>query len=198
MRHDAFACSCLCSSVSSFKLVAQYSAVPSQGSDAEYFNFSKIFQPDDGSVTARQSGLRNCLQFAATDSNFSIFSQAGQKMPAQRATQFQVFNRGIPTIETNKFRVETTRTGTEQHFSKMVILGFAVTVFIKDAIINRNATNPISPQQGNQVDAIDYCFLCARPMLINQSIKLGIWIPSCQKLITHSFYIFPVKLIVFN
>ena len=43
----------------------------------------------------------------------------------------------------------------------MVILGFAIAVFVKQAIVNRNAANSISPEQSNQVDARNHFFLFA-------------------------------------
>jgi hypothetical protein len=92
-------------------------------------------------------------------------------MPTQRATQFQVFNRPIPAIETHQFGIKPTLESGKQHILKMIVFGFAVRIFVKDAIVNRNAAHAVTPEQGNQVDAAHNFFLLARPMAIDQGIK---------------------------
>ena len=56
----------------------------------------------------------------------------------------------------------------------MVVFCFAVAVFIKDAVVNRNDSNAVGPEQSNQVDSIDDFFLLARPMPVNKGVKVGI------------------------
>jgi hypothetical protein len=75
------------------RLVAQYSAVPSVAWEAEYFDFSKALEPNNRSVTAAQSGLRDGLQTASIDVDLPVRFQTGQEMPAERANRFQIFNR---------------------------------------------------------------------------------------------------------
>ena len=63
----------------------------------EYFDLSKTFEPYNCSVAAAQSSFRHGLQRAAADSDLPVRLEARQKMPAQRAAQFQVLNRPVPT-----------------------------------------------------------------------------------------------------
>src|SRR5947208_15114578 len=59
------------------------------GADAEYFDLSKIFEPDHSSISAAQSGIRDGLQRTSADSNLPILFEPGQKIPTQTETQFQ-------------------------------------------------------------------------------------------------------------
>ncbi len=144
------------------------------GANTKYFDLSKTFEPADCSVAARQSGIGHRLQTTAVDSDLPVRFQARQKMPAQSPNQFQVFDRRIPTVETNKLRVKAALVRLKQHFGEMIVFRFPVAVFIKYAIIYRNDPNAVSPQQSNQVDSIDDGLLLARPMPINKGVKLRI------------------------
>lgn len=92
-------------------------------------------------------------------------------MPAQSAHQFEILDRPIPTVKTNRFRVKFALRSGKQHFGKIVVLGFAVRVFIEHAIINGSAPRAVRPEQSNQIDAGDNRFLLVRPMPVNQNIN---------------------------
>lgn len=141
------------------------------GADAEHFDFAETFEPTNCAVSAAQPGLRNGLQTVLVDSDLPVRLQASQKVPAERATEFQVFNRAVPTIKTNQLRVKSALESLKQHFGEVVVLGFPVAVFIKNAIIYRHAPFAVRPEQGNQVDSVDDLFLLSRPMPINEGIK---------------------------
>ena len=150
------------------------------GANPKYPDFSKTFEPQNCAVTARQSGFRNCLQTAAADSDLPIGFQPRQKMPTQRATQFQVVNRRIPTVEANKLRIKSTLESLKQHILKVIVLGFPVAVFIKHAIIYRNATLAIGPEQRDQINAAYDLFSLARPMPVNKGVSLRIRFFQCR------------------
>ncbi len=140
------------------------------GANPKYFDVSKSLEPAARPVTAAQPGLRNGFQLARADANLAVGFEPRQKMPAQRAHQFQIFNRRIPTVETHQLGIKPALIGFEEHFGEMVIFGFAITVFIKHTVIYRHPAHPIRPQQSNQIDALDHRFLLARPVPINQSV----------------------------
>ncbi len=142
--------------------------------DTKYFDFAESFKPDECAIAAAQSGFRNGLQFARACADLPVRFEPRQKMPTQRAHQFQVFNRSIPAIETNQLRTKTALGSRQQHLGKVVVLSFAVTVFIKHAIINWDAPFAVRPEQSNQVDAGNDRLLLARPMAIDKSVKLRI------------------------
>ncbi len=77
------------------------------GEDTKYFDFSKSFEPTQRAVAAAQSGFRNSLKFPARDSDLPVRFQTNQKMPREGANRFQVLDRSIPTVETNKLRIKT-------------------------------------------------------------------------------------------
>ena len=76
-------------------------------------------------------------------------------MPTQRTHQFEVFNRAVPTVKIHKLRIQSTLESLLQHFREMIVFSFAVRVFIKNAVINWDASNAVRPEQANQVDSID-------------------------------------------
>ena len=125
------------------------------GANPKYFDFSETFEPADCPVSATQSGFGDSLNPAAANSDLPVRFQAGQKMPAQRTTQFQILNRSIPTVEANQFGIKTALKCLKQHLGKMVVLGFSVAVLIKNTVINRDAANTVGPEQSNQIDSIN-------------------------------------------
>ena len=78
------------------------------GTNPKYFDLTKSFEPPVRPVAPAKARFRDRLQLAVPNSKLAILFQSSQKMPIQRATQFQVFNRSIPTIKTNQWRIETT------------------------------------------------------------------------------------------
>ena len=129
------------------------------GTNPEYFDLSETFEPHDGSITAAQPGIGDGLQTAPLDIDLPVRFESGQKMPTQRAHQFQVFNRSVPTVETNKLRIEAALESCQQHFGKMIVLSFAIAVFIKYAVINWHTPHTVGPEQSNEIDAGDDGFL---------------------------------------
>lgn len=75
------------------------------GCQAKHFNESKIFEPNNFSLL-RNLNERDRPQTCSVRINQAIRFQSGQKMPTQRARQFQIFNRPIPTVETNYFGIK--------------------------------------------------------------------------------------------
>ncbi len=72
---------------------------------AKHFDFSKTFKPHD--LTACfQSCSRDGLQPRSIDIDLPVRFEPGQKMPTRRECQLQVFNRAIPTIETDHLQIE--------------------------------------------------------------------------------------------
>ena len=62
--------------------------------------------------------------------------------------------------------------GFDEHFCEMIVFRFAVAVFVKDAIVCRDAPVAVRPQQSYQIDTINDRFLFARPMPVTQRVKL--------------------------
>ena len=158
------------SSVIAFRLVAQYSDVPTASANPKYFDFSKAFEPTDCPFTAVQPGFLNRLQLFASESNLAVGLQASQKMPRKRTAQFQVLDLTIPAIEADKARVKAAFISGKPHLGEVTVLGFSVTIFVKEAIINRHASHAVRPQQSYQIDAFDDRFLFSRPMAVEQGI----------------------------
>ena len=138
----------------------------------KHFDQPKALQPNNSSGSGNKN-LRNCFESRPVRIDFPIRFQPGQKMPAQSAAQFQVFKRRIPTVKTNKFRLESAIVRFNKHFRKMVVFGFAVCVFIKDSIIERNRPVAVSPQQTNQIDAENNRLVFSRPMPRTKSVVCG-------------------------
>ena len=126
------------------------------GADAKHFDLSETFEPHRCAVSAAQPGIRDGLQTAPLDIDLPVRFESGQKMPTQRAHQFQVFNRSVPTVETNKLRIEAALESCQQHFGKMIVLSFAIAVFIKYAVINWHTPHAVRPEQRDQIDAGDH------------------------------------------
>ena len=96
------------------------------GANPKHFDFSKPFEPNNRPVPAAQPGGGDRFQLACADSDLPIRFQPRQKMPAHRAHQFQIVNRGIPAIKTNKSGIKAALACREQHFRKVVVFGFPV------------------------------------------------------------------------
>lgn len=94
----------------------------------------------------------------------SVRFQAGQKASKKPGDQFQIFQTGVPTIETDAFWTKTTLIGDLQHLAKMIILGQTILLFVVNSIINRDIPFAIGPQQGHQIDARHHSFMFAGPM----------------------------------
>lgn len=110
------------------RLVAQYSDVPSVARTRNALISPKPLSHTERPIAAAQCAFRYHLQTAAADSDLPVRFQPGQKMPAQSAAQLQVLNRRIPTIETNKLRIESAFKSLQKHFRKMVVFCFPVAV----------------------------------------------------------------------
>ena len=52
----------------------------------------------------------------------------------------------------------------------MIVLSFAVAIFVKDAEIDGDASKTIGSEQSYQIDAFDDFFLVTRPMPVNKRI----------------------------
>jgi hypothetical protein len=99
------------------------------GADAKHFDFAESFKPNNRAIAAAQPGIRDRLQTASVNVDLPVRFQPGQKMPPQDAHQFQIFNRPIPIIETNKRRIQTTLESGKQHFREMVVYETNITLF---------------------------------------------------------------------
>lgn len=124
-----------------------------RGANPKYFNLTETFEPADCAITAAQSGFGHGLQLAGCHSDLAVGFEPRQKMPAHCPTQLEVFNRRIPTVETHRFGIKPALEGFKQHLREMVVFRFAVAVFIKDAIIYRDAPLAVGPEQRDQIDA---------------------------------------------
>ena len=69
-----------------------------RGANTKHFDLTETLEPNNRSVTAAQSGYGDGLQPASVDVHLPVRFQACQKMPAESANQFQIFNRAIPVI----------------------------------------------------------------------------------------------------
>ena len=76
------------------------------GTNPKYFDFSKSFEPAGRSISTAQPSQRNGLQFALPDSDLAVCFEPRQKMPPQRAHQFEIFDGSIPAIEAHHFRLK--------------------------------------------------------------------------------------------
>ena len=114
------------------------------GANPKYFDFSETCSPTHRAIAAGQSGIGYGLQPASVDIDLPVRFQARQKMPAQRAHQFQIFNRAIPTVETNQVRIETPLVRRKRHFREMVVFGFTPPCLyqIRDNQPEHNALRP--------------------------------------------------------
>ena len=117
--------------------------------------------------------IDTAFQSASVDVDLPVRFEARQKMLTRGANQIQVLNRFIPAIETNQIWTKTALPCGKQHFGKMVVPGFAIAVFIKDAVITGNTSLAVSPKQRNQINAGDDRFLLARPMPVNKDVEFG-------------------------
>ncbi len=95
--------------------------------EAEHLDFSKTFEPNHVAAAAKP-GFGDGFQPASVDVDLPVRLQARQKMPVQRTHQLQIFNRSLPAIKTNKFRVKSTLPCGKQHFGKVVVFGFPIAV----------------------------------------------------------------------
>ena len=141
------------------------------GANPQYFDFAKPLEPANCPVPAAQAGFGDGLEFALMHSNLPVRFEPCKKMPAQRAHQFQIVNRSLPAIKTNKSGIKSALACREQHLGEMVVFGFTIPVFIKHAIIHRHTPLAVAPQQGNQIDALDHRLLFARPVPIKQGVE---------------------------
>ena len=92
--------------------------------------------------------------------------------------QFQVGDRTVPTIKTNQFGLKSAFESSHQHFRKMIVLCLAVTIFIKQAIIDWHTPQAISPQQSNQVDAADH--QRKNPLSFNSNRRRIFYLIKCE------------------
>jgi hypothetical protein len=138
----------------------------------KHSNQSESLQPENSSRSGNEN-FRDWLESFFIRVHFSIRFQPGQKMPANRAHQFQIFNRRIPAIKTNKSWFKSAIMSLQKHFRKMIVFGFSVGLFIKDSIISWNCPLAISPEQRDQIDAPNYRLMLSRLMPRSQSIMFG-------------------------
>lgn len=87
------------------------------GFNPKHSNESEIFEPNNFSLVGNRNRT-NPLQTCSVRINQAISFQSGQKMPAQRAAQFQILPTGIPTVKTNHLRIRAARAGARAAFPR--------------------------------------------------------------------------------
>ncbi len=141
-----------------------------RGNNPKHFYKPETFEPNHSS-DIRNLDARYRLQTSPLWIDLPIGFQACQKMPAEGAHQLQVRNGRILTVETNHSGSKAAFVRFDQHLRKMVVLGFSIRIFIKNAVISRHCPVAVRPEQSNQIDAGDDFFLLARPMAIHERVK---------------------------
>src|SRR5205085_7107119 len=82
----------------------------------------------------------------------------------------------IPAIKDYTLRRKAPRVSRFDHRREVIVLGHRVLLLVKNAIVNRDVTITISPEQSNKVDAGNNPVMLARPMANNQLHLPGIWL----------------------
>ena len=93
-----------------------------------------------------------------------VLLQARQPYPLERADQLEVIDAAVPAIEDHTARLEPSLPGLRKHLLEVTILGQSIISFVVDAIVARDVTITIAPQQGDEIDTADHILVLAGPM----------------------------------
>src|SRR5205085_9824504 len=137
------------------------------GNYLEYTDQTIAFEPDDSTALINLD-TADGTQSSAVRIDFAVTLQTGQPNPLKRANQFQVLKARIPAIKDYTLRRKATRVSRFDHRREVLVLVHRVLLLVKNAIVNRDVTITISPEQSNKVDAGNNPVMLARPMANNQ------------------------------
>jgi hypothetical protein len=140
---------------------------PICGDCLEYFDQPILFEVHD-LTTLSYFYLANGPIARAVRVNLSVLFQASQPDPSERADHLEVINAAIPAIKDHTLGLESSLTRYSKHLLKVIILRKPITLFVVDAIITRDVTVAVAPQQSDEIDAADHILMLARPMTTDQ------------------------------
>lgn len=93
-----------------------------------------------------------------------ILFQARKPNPAETADQLEVIGAAVPAIKDYTSWLKSSLARFGKHLLKVIILGQPITSLVIDAIIARDVTVAVAPQQGDEIDATDHILVFARPV----------------------------------